>query len=141
MMGETAFVVSDADDGLRERLNEEINAFNVAATGLDDGALLGIAVREDGGALVAGLFGWTWGGCGYIEVLWVRAGQRGRGLGTRLLAAAEREIGRRGCGQVVLSTHSFQAPGFYARFGYQECGRTPAYPRGHEQIHLVKRLV
>lgn len=140
-MGETAFVVSDADDGLRERLNEEINAFNVAATGLDDGALLGIAVREDGGALVAGLFGWTWGGCGYIEVLWVRAGQRGRGLGTRLLAAAEREIGRRGCGQVVLSTHSFQAPGFYARFGYQECGRTPAYPRGHEQIHLVKRLV
>ena len=92
-MGETAFVVSDADDGLRERLNEEINAFNVAATGLADGALLGIAAREDGGALVAGLFGWTWGGCGYIEVLWVRADQRGRGLGTRLLAAAEREIG------------------------------------------------
>ena len=139
-MGETAFVVSDADDGLRERLNEEINAFNVAATGLDDGALLGIAAREDGGALVAGLFGWTWGGCGYIEVFWVRADQRGRGLGTRLLAAAEREIGRRGCGQVALSTHSFQAPGFYARFGYQECGRTPAYPRGHDEIHLVKRL-
>jgi GNAT superfamily N-acetyltransferase len=140
MMGETAFVVSDADDGLRERLNEEINAFNVAATGLDDGALLGIAAREDGGALVAGLFGWTWGGCGYIEVLWVRADRRRRGLGTRLLAAAEREIGRRGCGQVALSTHSFQAPGFYARFGYQECGRTPAYPRGHDEIHLVKRL-
>ena len=139
-MGETAFVVSDADDGLRERLNEEINAFNVAATGLDDGALLGIAAREDGGALVAGLFGWTWGGCGYIEVLWVRADRRRRGLGTRLLAAAEREIGRRGCGQVALSTHSFQAPGFYARFGYQECGRTPAYPRGHDEIHLVKRL-
>jgi GNAT superfamily N-acetyltransferase len=140
MMDKAAFVVSNADDGLRERLNEEINAFNVAATGLADGALLGIAVREDGGALRAGLFGWTWGGCGYIEVLWVRADQRGCGLGTGLLAAAEREIGRRGCGQVALSTHSFQAPGFYARFGYQECGRTPAYPRGHDQIHLVKRL-
>jgi GNAT superfamily N-acetyltransferase len=140
MMGKAAFVVSNADDGLRERLNEEINAFNVAATGLADGALLGIAVREDGGALRAGLFGWTWGGCGYIEVLWVRADQRGCGLGTGLLAAAEREIGRRGCGQVALSTHSFQAPGFYARFGYQGCGRTPAYPRGHDQIHLVKRL-
>jgi hypothetical protein len=35
---------------------------------------------------------------------------------------------------------SFQAPGFYARFGYRECGRTPAYPRGYDQIHLVKRL-
>jgi hypothetical protein len=55
-------------------------------------------------------------------------------------AAAEEEIGRRGCDQVALSTHSFQAPGFYARFGYQECGRTPAYPRGHEQFHLVKRF-
>ena len=70
----------------------------------------------------------------------MRADRRRRGLGTRLLAAAEREIGRRGCGQVALSTHSFQAPGFYARFGYQECGRTPAYPRGHDEIHLVKRL-
>jgi hypothetical protein len=51
MMGEAAFVVSDADDGLRERLNEEINAFDVAATGLVDGALLGIAVPDDHGAL------------------------------------------------------------------------------------------
>ncbi len=131
-MGEAAFEVSDADDGLRECLNEEINAFNVTATGLADGALLAIAVREDGGALRAGLFGWTWGGCGYIEVLWVRADQRGCGVGRQLLAEAEREIWRRGCDQVALSTHSFQSPGFYARFGYQQCGRTPAYPRGHE---------
>jgi len=68
------------------------------------------------------------------------ADQRGCGQGTQLLAAAEREILRRGCDQVALSTHSFQAPGFYARFGFQECGRTPGYPRGHDQIHLVKRL-
>ena len=57
-----------------------------------------------------------------------------------LLAAAEEEISRRGCDQVALSTHSFQAPAFYARFGYAECGRTPAYPRGHDQIHLVRRF-
>jgi hypothetical protein len=80
MMGEAAFVISDAGDGLRERLNQEISAFNVAATGLADGALLGIAVREEGGALRAGLSGWTWGGCGYIEFLWVREDQRGRGM-------------------------------------------------------------
>jgi len=80
------------------------------------------------------------GGCGYIELLWVRADQRGSGLGTRVLAEAEEEVRRRGCDQVALSTHSFQAPRFYARRGYVECGRTPAYPRGHDQIHLVKRL-
>ena len=139
-MGDVAFVVSDVDNGLRECLSEEIDAFNIAATGHPFGGLLCIAVRGDGGDLLAGLYGWTWGGCGYIDLLWVRGEHRGSGLGSRLLAAAEQEIRRRGCAQVALSTHSFQAPGFYARFGYQECGRTPAYPRGHDQIHLVKQL-
>jgi hypothetical protein len=98
-MGEAAMVVSDVDNGLGKRLDEEINAFNVAVTGYADGRLLCIAVRDDEGDLRAGLYGWTWGGC-----------------------------------------DSFQAPGFYARFGYQECGRTPAYPHGYDDIHLVKRI-
>jgi len=139
-MGEVALLAGDVDDGLRERLEAEINAFNVAATGYTDGGLLCIAARGHGGELCGGLSGWTWGGCGYIEFLWVRDDHRGSGLGTRLLAAAEGEARRRGCDQVALSTHSFQAPGFYAHCGYRECGRTPAYPRGHEQIHLVKHL-
>lgn len=139
-MNEVSFVVSDADGGLRERLDEEINAFNAAITGHHDGRLLCITVRGKSGDLHAGLHGWTWGGCGYIDLLWVRDDQRGRGLGTRLLATAEREIQRRGCDRVALSTHSFQAPDFYVRFGYQECGRTPAYPHGYDHIHLLKRL-
>lgn len=139
-MGEAAFEVTDRANGLRECLDREISAFNAAVTGHIDGRSLCIAVRENGGDLRAGLFGWTWGGCGYIEFLWVRDGDRGSGLGTRILAAAEQEMRRRGCRQVALSTHSFQAPGFYARFGYEECGRTPGYPRGHDHIHLVKRL-
>ena len=139
-MGEVAFVVRDAQAGLRQRLETEINTFNAAATGHTDGELLCIEVRGGDGDLHAGLSGWTWGGCGYVDVLWVRGDHRGAGLGTRLLAAAEEEMRRRGCDQVALSTHSFQAPGFYARFGDQECGRTPAHPRGHDQIHLVKRL-
>ncbi len=93
----TRAVVNEASDGLRERLNEEINAVHVAAAGLADGRLLGITAREKGGELCAELFGWTWSGCGYIEVLWVRTDQRGRGLSDRLLAAAEQEIRRRGC--------------------------------------------
>lgn len=139
-MGEVTLVVGEVGDGLRERLDAEINAFNVATTGYDDAALLCIAARDDGGDLCGGLFGWTWGGCGYVEFLWVCSDHRGSGLGSRLLAAAEQEVIRRRCDQLALSTHSFQAPGFYARFGYQECGRTPAYPRGYDQIHLVKQL-
>jgi ribosomal protein S18 acetylase RimI-like enzyme len=66
--------------------------------------------------------------------------QRGNGLGARLLAAAEAEIRHCGCDRVTLYTHSLQAPGFYARLGYTECGRTPGYPNGYDHIHLVKRL-
>ena len=139
-MSEVRFVVGDADAGLAQRLDEEISAFNAAATGHHDGRMLSVAVRGDGGDLRAGLYGWTWGGCGYIDLLWVRDDQRGHGLGAGLLAAAEAEIQRRGCDRVALNTHSFQAPDFYARFGYTECGRTPGYPRGHDDIHLVKQF-
>ena len=87
-MSEVPSVVGDADPGLRERLDAEISAFNAAATGHHDGRLLSVAVRGDDDDLQAGLYGWTWGGCGYIELLWVRDDQRSHGLGARLLASA-----------------------------------------------------
>ncbi len=136
-MSEVRFTVGDADAGLAERLDKEISAFNAAVTGHHDGRMLSVAVRGDDGDLHAGLYGWTWGGCGYIDLLWVRDDQRGSGLGARLLATAEAEIRRRGCDRVALNTHSFQAPGFYARFGYRECGRTPGYPHGHNDVTVI----
>jgi hypothetical protein len=83
MMSEVRFVVGDADAGLREYLDEKISAFNTAVTGYHDGRLLSVIVRGNGGDLCAGLYGWTWGGCGYIDLLWVQDGQHGNGLGTR----------------------------------------------------------
>ena len=139
-MGEVTLVAGEGDRDLRKRLDQEIVAFNLVTTGYRDVRLLSIAARGSSGDLCAGLSGWTWGGSGHIELLWVREDQRGNGLGTRLLAAAEAEISRRGCDRVTLDTHSFQAPGFYARLGYTECGRTPGYPNGHDHIHLVKWL-
>jgi hypothetical protein len=56
-MGEVVVAVSDVDDGLNERLDDEIYAFNAAATGLDDGQLLRVAARGNGGELLAGLCG------------------------------------------------------------------------------------
>jgi GNAT superfamily N-acetyltransferase len=140
MMNEVRFAVGDADADLQERLDKEISEFNAAVTGHHDGRMLSVVVRGDDDDLLAGLYGWTWGGCGYVDLLWVRDDQRGHGLGARLLATAEAEIRRRGCDRVALNTHSFQAPDFYARFGYTECGRTPGYPHGYDDIHLVKQL-
>src|SRR3712207_8429406 len=40
-------------------------------TQLDDGNLFGLFVRDVSGAIVAGLYGWTWGGCLQVQDLWV----------------------------------------------------------------------
>ena len=133
--------VTDAPlDGEVEGLEEEINRFNCDVTGYRDGRWLAAFLRDADGSLRAGLAGHTWGGCCEIKFLFVREAERRSGLGSALLRAAEREARARGCAQVVLSTHSFQAPRFYARHGYEEVGRADGYPRGHAQIFLRKRL-
>ena len=66
---------------------------------------------------LAGLHGWTWGGSCYIQDLWVHKDLRGQGYGTQLLHAAEQEARTRGCAHMVLSSYSFEAPGFYQKHG------------------------
>ena len=59
-MSKVSFVAGEADAGLQKRLDldEEISAFNAAATGHHDGRLLSIAVRGDNsGDLRPGLYG------------------------------------------------------------------------------------
>ena len=114
--------------------------FNVARTGIADGDELAIFVRDDDGAIRAGLYGWTWSGWLEIRTLWLHEAERGKGLGTRILAAAEEEGRRRGAHTAVLETHSFQAPGFYKKRGYAVYAELDGYPTGHSKIFLRKSL-
>jgi ribosomal protein S18 acetylase RimI-like enzyme len=133
--------VTDVDDGTVEtEVRRKLYDFNVKATGIDDGAMLIVSLRDESGRLVAGLYGWTWGGSAFIDLLWVDEAHRGTGLGDRVLASAEGEARSRGCTQVLLSTHGFQAPDFYRSHGYRETGRFADYPAGDYQIHLAKSL-
>ena len=91
--------------------------------------------------IVAGLAGFTWGGALKIETLWVNEDYCGQDYGTRLMHAAEREAVGRGCAHVILDTHSFQAPGFYPKLGYVQCGVADDWPAGHQQPYFSKRLV
>ena len=69
-----------------------------------------------------------------------RRAPRARGSAPGCSRRREDEARRRGCRQVVLATHTFQAPDFYAGRGYVEDGRVEGYPAGHAQVHLVKQL-
>jgi GNAT superfamily N-acetyltransferase len=131
--------VGERDAGLESRLGTLLHEFNVGATGIDDGRLLAVRAA-DGDELFGGLTGWSWGGEGFVDRLWVAAGHRGRGLGSALMDAAEAELELRGCGRVLLTTHSFQAPGFYTRRGYSVVTEVPDHPPGHAWLVLAKPL-
>ena len=121
-------------------LVERVYEFNAQATGYFDARLVGGSLRSEAGEIIAAFNGHTWGGCCVVAHLWVHASQRGRGLGRALLHAAEAEAARRNCKQVVVSTHSFQAPGFYERLGYEKQAVIGGQPKGHANIIYVKRL-
>jgi len=121
-------------------LADRIYEFNVEATSYDDGKLMGASIRGDTGEVIAGFSGHTWGGCCEISHLWVHIRHRGQGFGKMLLEAAEAEAQRRGCTQVVLMTHSFQAPVFYEHFGFKRVCTIEGWPDGHSKITYVKLL-
>lgn len=123
-----------------ELLEERLHEFNVATTRIADGQGLGLFVRDARGELIAAAAGHTWGETCELKQVWVHPESRRQGLGRRLIEAAVAEAERRGCRQLVLSTHSFQAPEFYRKLGFEEVGRLADYPRGHAQVFMRKPL-
>ena len=133
-------IETDPDPKDVQFLDDRITDFNFAATGIYDGKLLSIFLRNEKNEIMAGIYGWTWGGTCEIRSLWVHVDWRGKGIGRELLCQAEAEAIRRGCTQIVLDTHSFQAPGFYTRQGYQIVGAHQDYPKGHQAYYLEKKF-
>ena len=122
-------------------LEDRLYDYNVEQTGADDGKRLSIFVRDDAGAIVAGLHGWTWCGACRVQTVWVHKTLRHHGYGRALLAAAEQEARGRGCEQILLDTFSFQAPLFYQQLGYEVIDVVESYPRRpHSLYHLRKAL-
>jgi GNAT superfamily N-acetyltransferase len=123
-------------DFLEDRLYE----FNSRVTGIVDALGLAVFGRDAQGEIIAGLCGHTWGECCEIRQVWVHESYRRQGIGHRLLDMAEMEARRRGCCQIVLATHSFQAPEFYRKLGFQIVDSVPDYPVGHHHLRLRKVL-
>lgn len=134
-------IVGEADPELDRALSDALDAVNVAATaGVTPQRELTVSVRDADG-VVGGVSGWTWGTCAGIGLVWLREDARGTGLGGRLVSTFEEEARGRACHQVLVSSFTFQAPGFYERLGYAEFARSEGLPvAGAADVHFRKDL-
>jgi ribosomal protein S18 acetylase RimI-like enzyme len=91
-----------------------------------DGRIIGVMVSGDD----------------WIEDLWVAEECRRRGVGSRLLAAGERQIAARGpaLGHLRVIAENLGARRFYARHGWSEVERYPHERWGFAMIDLSKPL-
>jgi ribosomal protein S18 acetylase RimI-like enzyme len=101
-----------------------------------------VYVRVEGGQL-QGFIALTLSGAfvGYIQAICVAAEARGQGVGSELLAFAERRIAPL-APTVFLCVSSFnhRARSLYERLGYEKVGELPDYvERGYSEILMWKR--
>ena len=130
----------ESAETVRAAVLEGLRSHNRPYTAAPDSLPLIIAAR-DGEALVGGLVGQTYWQWLHVELLWVAEVYRGRGLGRRLLRAAEDQARQRGVRHVYLDTLDFQARPFYEREGYEVFGVLEDYPPGHARFYMRKDLI
>jgi GNAT superfamily N-acetyltransferase len=101
---------------------------------------LAVFLRDDGGALVGGAYGyvnWNWL---FINLVWLSESLRGSGHGREMILALEQAARARGCTHAHLDTFSFQARPFYEKLGYEVFSTLDDYPLGHRRFFLKKTL-
>jgi ribosomal protein S18 acetylase RimI-like enzyme len=117
-----------------------ISDYNQQQAGDDSAQYLCFVLETIDKTIVGGVIGATFWEWLHIDLMWIKAEFRGRGLGHRLLTLAEEEGRQRGAKNAFLDTFSFQAPDFYRQHGYRVFGELQDFPPGHQRYFLKKQL-
>ncbi|MFI1419470.1 GNAT family N-acetyltransferase [Streptomyces sp. NPDC020731] len=141
---------TEVDKARRDLLRRRLRDTNTAASPIlralrgtpgERESPLHVWALDANGELAGGLVGHTWTAWLHVTHLWVDAPHRGAGLGSGLLAEAERiAAAERACAASRVETWDFQAPHFYRRQGYEVVCVIPDYPPGITEYTLTKRL-
>jgi GNAT superfamily N-acetyltransferase len=122
------------------RVAEGLTSFNTADAGPSGRVPLAILVRDEAGAVIGGLSGYTAWGWLYVQWLWLAEALRGQGLAGKLLAMAEAEAAQRGCHGAYIDTFNPAALRVYQRQGYAVFGELANFPPGRTRSFLQKPL-
>ena len=131
------------DDNLAEvaaALGSRLTRFNEAHAGPLRTRHVALTVRDDKGAIIAGLTGEGFWNALYVDLLWVDEKYRHQSYGTSLLRAAEDLAVENLYDFVYLNTFEFQAPAFYAKHGYSVIGELRNVPPGYGRQWFCKAL-
>ncbi len=90
--------------------------------------------------LVGGMIGRVFYNWLYADVVWVEEEFRRRGIGAKVMKAAEAKAREMKLGGIYLWTETWQAPDFYAKLGYQQFVEFKNCPPGHSRIGFRKNL-
>lgn len=124
----------------REAVLGPLAAFNAASGYPGEARPVAALIRDGAGTVIGGLWGRTGYDWLFVEFLVVPDELRGLGLGTKLMAAAERIAIERGCVGAWLTTFTFQARGFYEKLGYAVFAEIENSPADNVRLLMKKRL-
>jgi GNAT superfamily N-acetyltransferase len=124
---------------VHRRESEALGAYNAPFLRNPPYSYFGIFIRDEANAIRAGLIGNCYAGWLFVALLWVHADLRRIGIGSRLMAEAERHGRDFGCHSAFVDTFTFQGPEFYPKLGYREYAQLD-YPPDHQRIFFRKKL-
>ncbi|MBN1267117.1 MAG: GNAT family N-acetyltransferase [Anaerolineales bacterium] len=137
---EKDFPILSVDNPDWDTIGGGIHSYNIRKAGEDNGQNLCFMIQgpeeEALGGVIAAVH-WDWL---YIDLMWIKEEFRGLGYGRRLLEMVEDKARLLGAKNAYLDTFSFQAPGFYQKFGYQVFGELKDFPVGFQRFYLSKTL-
>lgn len=125
---------------IRDAIIAPLLAYNDRRGMANEDEEVAYALHDADGAIAGGLLGYWRDRWLFIEAISVREDLRRQGWGRALLTQAESWAREQRAVGLWLDTSDSQAPLFYARLGFREIGRLPAYVPGVDRIWFAKRL-
>ena len=122
-------------------LNTGLSAYAKEKKDLDPIEPFAFFVKDQKGQILAGCSGDIIYGCLYTGSLWVSESIRGKGVGTRLLKAAEQFALEKGCTMATINTMDWEALEFYQSLGYKVDLAREGYKNNSTFYFLKKELV
>ena len=133
-------IIANPSDKEIQFVRDELKKFNDQIVGDDNHKPINIIIKDENEDILGGLIGGTYSGWLYIDRFWINENIRNQGIGKKILKLAEDEAKQRGCNNVHLDTHDFQAVNFYKQQGYEIKCELKDLPKGHNKYLMTKEL-